>query len=137
MPTNAEPGQMADERTWQARAVPGCVAQIRRDVVEFATGAGVPNPPLNNLRLAVSEAVTNAVVHGYPDSHSDGNVTVHAEVRDRQICVLVTDGGVGMAPRLDSPGLGLGMPLIATLADQLDVRAGTTGGTQIQMMFCF
>jgi serine/threonine-protein kinase RsbW len=48
--------------------------------------------------------------------------------------VTVADSGGGLVPRADSPGLGVGLPLIAQLADRLDVRSGDEG-TQIRMSF--
>lgn len=49
--------------------------------------------------------------------------------------MTVEDEGSGMAPRLDSPGLGLGLPLIATVTDRLDVRAREGGGTRLCVWF--
>jgi serine/threonine-protein kinase RsbW len=48
--------------------------------------------------------------------------------------VLVADDGIGMAPRSDSPGMGLGLPLIARLADSLQVRQSHEG-TQLLVSF--
>ena len=45
------------------------------------------------------------------------------------------DEGTGLAPRVDSPGLGLGLGLIAQVADSADVRAPETGGTEVVMRF--
>ena len=45
------------------------------------------------------------------------------------------DEGSGLAPRVDSPGLGLGLGLIAQVADSADVRAPETGGTEVIMRF--
>ena len=43
--------------------------------------------------------------------------------------------GSGLAPRVDSPGLGLGLGLIAQVADSADVRAPKDGGTEVVMRF--
>ncbi len=45
------------------------------------------------------------------------------------------DEGSGLAPRVDSPGLGLGLGLIAQVADSADVRAPEDGGTEVVMRF--
>ena len=47
--------------------------------------------------------------------------------------VTVRDKGCGMAPRMDSPGAGLGLPLIASLADSFSVAAPPGGGTEVCM----
>jgi nitrate/nitrite-specific signal transduction histidine kinase len=49
--------------------------------------------------------------------------------------VTVSDDGVGMMPRLDSPGLGVGLPFIADTADTLDIDSIEGGGTQLRMSF--
>jgi anti-sigma regulatory factor (Ser/Thr protein kinase) len=64
---------------------------------------------------------------------------VAATVREHEwIDVSVTDNGSGMAPRDDSPGLGLGLPLIRHLADQFDHGRPSGGvGTELWMRFMF
>jgi anti-sigma regulatory factor (Ser/Thr protein kinase) len=85
--------------------------------------------------LAVSEAVSNVVVHGYRDS-APGAVTVCAEAEDHQLTVVVRDDGCGLAPRADSPGAGLGLPLIAEVAESMSVTRGRNGhGTVLRMIF--
>ena len=45
------------------------------------------------------------------------------------------DEGTGMVPRPDTPGLGLGMPLIATVSSRFDVRTTLQGGTRLCIWF--
>ena len=52
-----------------------------------------------------------------------------------RLVVVVRDWGAGMGPRLDSPGLGLGLPTIATLAASFDVEAADGAGTLLRMQF--
>jgi signal transduction histidine kinase len=55
---------------------------------------------------------------------------------DEWIEIRVTDDGAGMAPRDDSPGLGLGLPLIRHLADQFDHHPPPHDhGTELWMRF--
>jgi two-component sensor histidine kinase len=61
--------------SWTARANAQSVPELRQAVVEFAYDHGVPEPRLSEIRLAVSEAVTNAVVHGFR-GRMDGTVNV-------------------------------------------------------------
>jgi serine/threonine-protein kinase RsbW/stage II sporulation protein AB (anti-sigma F factor) len=112
---------------------------VRQSVVDFACQNGVAEPQLTDVRLAVSEAVTNAVVHAFRGCDEPGTLIVTATVRAGEwIEVYVTDDGAGMAPRDDSPGLGLGLPLIRHLADQFDHRRPSTGvGTELWMRFSF
>ena len=55
-------------------------------------------------------------------------MTIKAERVDSHVCIYVLDEGTGLAPRVDSPGLGLGLGLIAQVADSADVRAPESGG---------
>lgn len=90
---------------------------------------------VSNVALAVSEAITNAVLHGYADREV-GFIEVEAQVQGPDLVITVTDDGGGMVPRPDSPGLGMGLPIIARLARTLDVRSPESGnGTQLCMTF--
>jgi len=104
-------------------------------VSEYASAHAVPEPPLEDLRLALTEAMTNAVLHAYHRGEP-GTITVSVEIEPGTVRVAVVDDGDGMRPRIDSPGLGLGMPLMSTLADDLDVSASPDGhGTAVRMRF--
>jgi serine/threonine-protein kinase RsbW len=104
-------------------------------VAELALRAGAPTATLDGVRLAVSEAVSNVVVHGYRNG-SPGDVTVTAEAYDHELKVVVRDAGCGPAPRQDSPGAGLGLPLIAQLTQSMSVAPAEEGhGTVLCMTF--
>jgi anti-sigma regulatory factor (Ser/Thr protein kinase) len=90
---------------------------------------------LDAVRLAVSEAVSNVVVHGYRAAGTRGEFTVAVTWEADLLHVTVRDHGCGMAPRTDSPGAGLGLPLIASLADSVSVAAPADGGTEVTMTF--
>lgn len=47
----------------------------------------------------------------------------------------VIDEGGGMRPRPDSPGVGLGLPLIAQMTQAFEVRSSAAGGTCLDMSF--
>jgi len=116
-------------------AVPASVPVLRAAVAEFVSAAGVGAPHIDAVKLAVSEAVTNAVMHAYVDAAEPGDVRVDTCLRDGEIRVVVSDDGMGMMPRLDSPGLGVGLPFIADTADTLDIASGEGGGTVLRMSF--
>ena len=122
--------------SWTAPASAESVGQLRQAVVDFAYEHGVPEPCLSDIRLAVSEAVSNAVMHAFR-GRADGTVIASVTMGAPEwIEVRVTDDGSGMAPRNDSPGLGLGLPLIRHLTDQFEHRrpAGSVG-TELWMRF--
>jgi serine/threonine-protein kinase RsbW/stage II sporulation protein AB (anti-sigma F factor) len=123
---------MLDQR-WPADR--DAVGAIRRAVGEVAGAAGATERAAQSVALAVSEAATNVVLHAYVHGSGSREIHVVAFSEEGRLHVVVTDDGRGMVPRRDSPGLGLGLPLIAQLAD--DVRIGTEAGagTQITMAF--
>ena len=116
-------------------AVPSSVTALRHAVADFVVDAGVGEPVLTGVKLAVSEAVTNVVVHAYVGAERPGEVRVRASVSDDEVLVTVSDDGCGMVPRLDSPGLGVGLPFIAHTADTLDIDHNDGGGTELRMTF--
>ena len=116
------------------RAQPDQIRVIRAEIKAFAAQHGAADP--DAVALAVSEAVTNAVVHAYADAPEPGEIEVIAQrVGDDRLEIFVCDDGRGMLPRHDSPGVGLGLPLVATLAESFEVQARTGGGTQVRMAF--
>jgi serine/threonine-protein kinase RsbW/stage II sporulation protein AB (anti-sigma F factor) len=125
--------------TWSIPALADEVASIRQAAVAFARAEGVPDPPLEDLRLAISEAVTNAVVHAFRTRDLPGTVTVTVDVTcDQVVEAIVRDDGMGMSPRGDSPGLGLGLGLIGSVADAVEQRLPAAGiGFELWMSFRF
>jgi anti-sigma regulatory factor (Ser/Thr protein kinase) len=113
------------------------VAGVRHAAVGFARTNGVPHRLLDDLHLAISEAVSNAVVHAFRCREQTGTITVSVNVRAGQIAeVIVRDDGIGMSRRSDSPGLGLGLGLIARVADQVEHRTPRDGsGFELWMGF--
>jgi len=116
-------------------AVPASVPVLRAAVAAFVHDAGIGAPCIDAVKLAVSEAVTNAVMHAYVDADEPGEVRVTTCLREDMLFVTVSDDGLGMLPRLDSPGLGVGLPFIADTADTLDIATGEGGGTVLRMSF--
>jgi anti-sigma regulatory factor (Ser/Thr protein kinase) len=104
-------------------------------VTGFAREHGVPADSLDGIALAVSEACTNVVVHAYRDVADAGTIAVGLELDGHSLRVLICDDGMGMRPRTDSPGLGLGLPIIASVADGFAVEPGPHGGTELSMRF--
>jgi anti-sigma regulatory factor (Ser/Thr protein kinase) len=109
--------------------------QARRAVLDWAQGHVDDRAVLSDIALAITEATTNAVLHAYRDRDEPGTVMITAEREEEHLCFFVRDEGSGLAPRVDSPGLGLGLGLIAQVADSADVRAPETGGTEVVMRF--
>jgi serine/threonine-protein kinase RsbW/stage II sporulation protein AB (anti-sigma F factor) len=113
-------------------AEPDSVGKARHAVSDFARAHGA-DP--GDVALAVSEAVSNAVVHGFRD-RDPGRVDIRALVEGDRVVVSVSDDGVGVTPNPQSPGLGLGLALIGSLADGVELRRnGRPSGTTLIMRF--
>jgi serine/threonine-protein kinase RsbW/stage II sporulation protein AB (anti-sigma F factor) len=113
-------------------ASPAAVPHVRRALMRFVAAHGVPD--VSDIGLAVTEAVTNAVLHAYRGGES-GDMRVVACAEPNRLVVVVRDYGCGMSPRPDSPGLGMGLSIIGRLADEVNVERPADGGTRLRMHF--
>jgi serine/threonine-protein kinase RsbW len=109
------------------------VAVVRHAVGGLGDVLEVDDQTLSDIKLAVTEACTNVVVHAYPDG--EGPMGLRASIESPRLSIVVTDRGRGIVPRPDSPGLGLGLPLIATLAESLELGTGRSQETEVRMTF--
>jgi serine/threonine-protein kinase RsbW len=116
-------------------AVPTQVATARHAVVAAAAAHGIAGRPREDIALAVSEACANVVMHAYRHEATPGPLAVDAYRDDGEFFVVVCDEGIGMAPRTDSPGLGLGLGLIAGLAKRLEIGSQDPPGATVTMVF--
>jgi serine/threonine-protein kinase RsbW len=116
-------------------AVPESAAAVRAALTVYATRVGASAQLRANLALAASEAVTNVVVHAYREKTAPGTLDVTAAVVPNGLLVTIADSGTGLRPRLDSPGLGLGLAIIAQAADGLDLVQPSGGGLELRMRF--
>lgn len=116
-------------------AQPENVAVVRRQVAAFARNAGLDEDGVADVALALSEACANVVVHAYRAAAGAAVLKVRAMCEPDQLAVVVADHGLGMVPRTDSPGLGLGLPLMASLTSTLELRETEGGGTEVWMTF--
>ncbi len=115
------------------RAEPDSVSSARAALGDFAREAGAESRQVDAVRLASSEALTNAVLHAYRTD--PGSVYVTAAVVAEELWVLVADDGCGLEPRAGRPGLGLGLGLIAQLSNELAIVPRAGGGTEVRMRF--
>ncbi len=122
-------------------AVAGSVPRARNDVVAFAVRSGATHRQLEAIRLAVSEAVSNAVLHAYDGGRDgdggDGGGRIHvtAQIAARELWILISDEGRGFQAPAHNPGLGWGLPLIAHVSDRLEIAERAEGGTEVRMRF--
>jgi anti-sigma regulatory factor (Ser/Thr protein kinase)/PAS domain-containing protein len=129
----APPGSEAFEL--RVPAVPASVGELRHALSTELQALPVPTSLVEDIGLAVSEAATNAVLHAYLGESHPGPLCLSARLMDDTVHVIVRDHGRGMTPRPDSPGLGLGLPLMTRLADAVQISTHPDGGTEVRMTF--
>jgi len=122
-------------------AAPVNVAMTRQVLAGLADDLAVDAAQCADMKIAVTEACTNVVVHAYPGGHGPLETTM--TVLPGSLVVSVRDRGtefkptLGLATKPETPGdpaLGFGLSLIAALSDEFAIRAGASG-TEIQMLF--
>jgi anti-sigma regulatory factor (Ser/Thr protein kinase) len=112
------------------------VPLVRHALRGLLEASGVPDDRVSDITLAVTEACANAVLHAYARRRR-GTFEVSARLTDAggELAVVVRDHGAGMTPRVDSPGLGVGLPVMAAIADSLEIDTPPGAGTLVRMTF--
>jgi stage II sporulation protein AB (anti-sigma F factor) len=115
-------------------AVAESVGQARRAVATLAQLEGAGEQDLERVKLAVSEAVSNAIIHAYA-FEAAREVVLSAAVIDGELTVVVADDGCGFGSARESQGLGLGLAVMTKLCDSLTMSKRACGGTQLELRF--
>jgi serine/threonine-protein kinase RsbW len=114
-------------------ARPENVAVVRHVVGALSEALDLTPAVTDDVRLAVTEACTNVVRHAY--AHRDGTIDVVVRSNGAALDVIVGDSGRGLGPSPDRCGPGLGLPLIAALADSLEIERSAGAGSRLIMSF--
>jgi anti-sigma regulatory factor (Ser/Thr protein kinase) len=112
------------------------VGAIRAALTHFLEDRGVERELIESVRVAVSEAATNVVIHAYRDRGRPGVIEVDSHVDNGQVEVTVGDRGSGFGARRDSPGLGLGLAIVASVTSGFDL-VSRDNGLAIRMRFSY
>ena len=115
-------------------ARPENVAVVRHVLGAFAEALQLPDPVIEDMRLAVTEACTNVVRHAYADGEP-GPVEILIRPEGDTLQVVVSDHGRGLGPSQDTSGPGLGLPLIAALTHSLEIEQAKSSGSRLRMSF--
>ena len=111
------------------------IALVRHVIVALAESLALPPKTIEDIRLAVTEACTNVVRHAYRDRPDEGPLEIVVEPDNDCLTVVVADRGRGILPNPSSEGPGLGLPLIAALADALEIEHSPQRGSRLYMQF--
>lgn len=98
---------------------------------------------LTDIKTVISEAVTNAIIHGY-EGKPDGVIVISAEIERDMVTVSVEDFGIGIEdldlakeplytskPELERSGMGF--TIMENFMDQLEIETRVEVGTKITM----
>ena len=111
---------------------PLSVRMLRHEMAGMAEDCGMDAEGIADVMLAVTEAATNAVIHAYAEKQ--GELRVTAGVQDGELAIVIGDTGPGLVRRDDSPGLGIGLAVMANASERLRV-VSHAGGTEVHMAF--
>lgn len=98
---------------------------------------------INEIKTAVSEAVTNAIIHGY-ENDPEGIITIEAAIEDRSVEIVIRDRGVGIGnieearqplfttkPELERSGMGF--TIMENFVDELEIVSKPNEGTTVRL----
>jgi stage II sporulation protein AB (anti-sigma F factor) len=116
-------------------------AFARVAVAAFAAQLDPTVDDMTELKTVISEAVTNAIIHGY-NEQTEGIITIHGRIEEDTLHVTVSDEGVGMEdvalartplytskPELERSGIGF--TIMEQFMDAIEVYSTPQQGTRI------
>ncbi|MBE5749928.1 MAG: anti-sigma F factor [Clostridiales bacterium] len=118
-------------------------AFARSVIACFALGLNPSISEIADIKTAVSEAVTNAIVHGYPSSV--GTIVLESEIDGDVLHINVFDDGVGIeniddalepffTTKPDDERSGMGFTIMKSFMDEVRVESKKGEGTKVYML---
>ncbi|MGI9861224.1 anti-sigma F factor [Moorella naiadis] len=134
--------QVENSMALEFLSLPENVGLARVAVAAFAAQVDMTLNELEEIKVAVSEAVSNAIIHGY-EGQPRGTVRVTVERTDAGLVITVTDQGKGIpdialamqpAYSTDPERMGLGFAFMQSFMDELEVTSEVNRGTRVRML---
>lgn len=131
---------MNNEMTLLIKAISENESFARSCVGAFCSSLNPSLDELNDIKTAVSEAVTNCVVHAYPHSH--GDIKIKVKIVGYVVKILITDFGIGIADidkakqpfwtsKPEQERSGMGFTVMESFMDDMKVQNNTTRGITV------
>ena len=131
-----------NEMTVEFQSIPQNESFARMVVAAFITGTNPTLEEVSDIKTAVSEAVTNAIIQGY--EHKEGIVKIRARVDGRTVYLEISDKGCGiqnisqaMEPlytsKPEEERSGMGFSFMEAFMDRLEVESTYGVGTIVKM----
>ena len=135
---------MKNEMTVIFDALSAYEAFARNTVAAFCVALDPTVDQINDIKTAVSEAVTNCIVHAYSGAKGPQKITIDTAIDTDTVHIVVSDTGIGienienaMQPffttKPDEERSGMGFTVMESFMDTLEVTRNTPSGTVVTM----
>jgi len=121
-------------------ARPENLALTRLALAGVAANAGAPREVVADLKLAVTEACTNAIQHAYGGGEVAGAIVVRYTGEPGMLSIEIEDSGYGFEPEAspdaterNGAGNGMGLMIIRVLTDELEI-SNTGSGMRLRLV---
>ncbi len=119
-------------------------AFARNTVAAFCVALDPTVDQINDIKTAVSEAVTNCIVHAYSEQSEDNTVTIDTTIDGDTVHIVVSDSGIGIADidsamqpffttKPEQERSGMGFTVMESFMDTLTVTHNIPSGTVVSM----
>lgn len=133
---------MRDKMKLEFPAKSSCESFARIAVAAFVSRIDPTLAEINEIKTAVSEGVTNSIIHGY--ENEDGVIYIECEINGSEIKIVIADKGKGIADieqamtplyttNPDGERSGMGFTVMETFMDKVEVKSLPGIGTRITM----
>jgi serine/threonine-protein kinase RsbW len=116
-------------------AEPASVGQARHAVEAHLRADGINSELLADILVAVNEAASNVVAHAYRDVETPGEFAIDLDREGDELHVTVRDDGCGPLANPNSEGLSMGIPLMSSLSETVEIKGSAGRGTEVRMSF--
>ena len=114
----------------------------RSTVSAFCVGANLNLDELTEIKTAVSEAVTNCVVHAYPNK--DGEIKINVKLTENKIYISISDDGIGIdnlerakepffTTKPEEERSGMGFTVMESFMDKIELKRNKKNGVTVFM----
>ncbi len=114
----------------------------RMAAATFAAQLNFTLAEIEEIKVAISEAVSNCIIHGY-ENRTDGTVVLNLLIEDNRLIMVVEDYGIGindieeaMQPSFTTSEerMGLGMVFMNSFMNEMEIESETGKGTKVRMV---
>ncbi|MBO4412803.1 MAG: anti-sigma F factor [Clostridia bacterium] len=138
--------KVINEMTVSFKALSVNESFARSLVAAFCVQANPTLDEITDIKTAVSEAVTNSVVHAYPDGK--GNIQINVKLYENGVLITVLDSGIGITniekakqpfytTKPNEERSGMGFTVMETFMNDVKVTRNTGRGVKVQMLKIF